>query len=207
MANFGEGLGQFVGAELGAQDLSNAMANNTSIGANFVNGQAGPYNSFGQSFLQPTTTAINDVSKTAGTQSYEDFMKNYTTSPGAQYQIGQATEAQNNSAAAKGKLLSGSNERALSSINQDIASTYANQAYGSYLAGNQQNFGQLETALGNMFNAIGVGTTATGQIAGVDTSQMNSQAQIAAAQAKNDQGKGSGLGSMFSGLGSFAAMF
>lgn len=204
--SFGEGLGQLVGGVMGADHLE--------AGVDSVNGTANgfgrtvePYNSFGQSFLNPATDAIGGVSHAAGTKSYDDFMRDYQTSPGARYQMGQATEAQNNSAAASGKLLSGSNERALSNINQGIASTYANQAYGSYLQGNQQNFGQLETSLGNMFGAIGIGTTATGQEAGVAGSQIGANANLAAAQAKNDQSKGSGLGSMFGGLGSLAAMF
>ena len=115
----------------------------------------------------------------------------------------QADAVQNNSAAATGGLLSGSNERALGAINNGIVAGNANKAYDEYLAGNNQQFGQLESALGNMFNAIGVGTTATGQQAGVDTSQLTAQSNIAQAQAKNNQAKGSGIGSMFSGLTSF----
>ena len=65
----------------------------------------------------------------------------------------------------------------------------------------------MTSALGSMFQGIGVGQTATGQQAGVDTSQMNNTSAIAQAQAKNDQSKGSGFGSMFDGLGSVMAMF
>jgi len=199
---FGEGLGAVIGSSLAADHLDSANQGIDSIGHSFQ-GATQPYNQFGQSFLPSASGAVQHISDVAGTsKSYEDFMKDYQTSPGAKYQMDQATEAQNNSAASTGQLLSGTNERALSTINQGIASTYANQAYGSYLQGNQQQFGQLESALGNMFNAIGVGTTATGQQAGVDTAQMGATSQIAQAQAKNDQAKGSGIGSMFGGLGS-----
>lgn len=206
MADFGSGLGTLIGGAMGAEDLSKGQDAVNGVSTGFQNTTA-PYNSFGQSFLQPATAGVGSVAGAAGTQSYEDFMKNYQTSAGAKYTMGQADEAQNNSAAAKGQLLSGSNERALSTINQGIAATGANTAYDQYLKGNQQNFGQLETSLGNMFSAIGVGQTATGQQAGVDTAQMGATSQIAQAQAKNDQSKGSGFGSMFSGLGSVAAMF
>lgn len=206
MATFGDGLGALIGSGLAANDLSNGINTVNNIGGQFAQNVA-PYNSFGQSFLPTAAAGVNNVAGAAGTQSYEDFMKNYQTSPGANYQIGVANEAQNNSAGAKGKELSGGNERALSTIDQGISSTYANQAYGQYLAGNNQNFGQLETSLGNMFSAIGVGTTVTGQDAGVTGSQMNANASLAAAQAKNDAAKGSGLGSMFSGLGSLATAF
>lgn len=200
MAGFGAGLGQFIGAEIGAQDLSK--------GQDAVNGDASsfgssvaPYNSFGQSFLPQASNAIAGVSAKAGeTQSYDDFMKSYSASPGVKYQLGQATEAQNESAASTGQLLSGTNQRALSTVNQGIASTGANTAYNEYLQGNSQQFGQLESALGNMFSAIGVGTTATGQQAGVTNAQIGATSNIAQAQAKNDANKGSGLGSMFGGI-------
>lgn len=202
---FGAGLGQFIGAEIGANDLSK--------GQDAINGDVtgfgssvAPYNSFGQSFLNPAATALDHIDNVAGqTQSYDDFMKSYSASPGVKYQLGQATETQNESAASKGQLLSGTNERALSTISQGIAATGANTAYNEYLQGNNQQFGQLESALGNMFQAIGVGTTATGQQAGVTNAQIGATSNIAQAQAKNDQAKGSGLGSMFGGIGSLLA--
>jgi len=205
-ADFGSGLGTIIGSEEAKTDLANGLQGVNNIAGGFGSTVA-PYNSFGQSFISPATSTINGIQSVAGKDpnlNYNTFMQNYATSPGAKYDIGVATNVQNNSAAAKGKLLSGSNERALSDISTGIASKYANQAFGNYLAGNNQQFGQLESALGNMFNAIGVGTTATGQQAGVDVGQMNSTAAIAQAQAKNDQSKGSGFGSLFSGLASFA---
>lgn len=204
--SFGSGLGTLVGGIAAGQALDQGQTSVNNDASNFA-GNTQPYNTFGQSLLPAASAGINTVSGAAGTQSYEDFLKNYTTSPGAQYQIGVADAAQNNSAAASGQLLSGSNERALSTINQGIASTGANQAYGSYLQGNQQNFGQLETSLGNMFAGIGLGETATGQQASVENSQIGATANIASAQAKNDQSKGSGLGSMFGGLAGLSAAF
>jgi hypothetical protein len=205
--DFGAGLGQVIGGAIAADDLSAGLTSVNRTAGQFGENVA-PYNSFGQSFLPAASSTIGEVKGKAGeTQSYEDFAKGYTASPGVQYQLQQGKEAQNESAASKGQLLSGTNLRALDTISQGIAGTGMNTAYNEYLQGNNQQFGQLESALGNMFSAIGVGTTATGQQAGVDSSQMNNQAAIAQAQAKNDSSKGSGLGSMFSGLGSMAAMF
>jgi hypothetical protein len=203
MSGFGAGLGTVIGSGLASSALdSGQSAVNTNVG-NFEN-QTGPYNNFGQSFLQPATQAIGGVQQAAGqTQGYNQFMQGYTNTPAAQYQLQQADAVQNNSAAATGGLLSGSNERALGTINNGIVAGNANTAYNEYLQGNNQQFGQLESSLGNMFNAIGVGTTATGQNAGVVNGQNSATSQIAQAQAKNDQSKGSGIGSMFSGLASF----
>ena len=207
MGSFGSGLGQVIGAQIGAQDLNQGIENVSNNSSSF-NSAVAPYNTFGQSFLQPATNAISGVqTAAANTQGYDQFMSTYTNTPAAQYQLQQANAGQNNSAAANGGLLSGANERALGTIDNGIVAQNANNAYNEYLTGNNQQFGQLESALGNMFQAIGVGTTATGQQAGVTASQNSADASLAAAQAKNDSSKGSGLGSMFSGLGSVAATF
>lgn len=207
MSSFGAGLGTVIGSSMAAGDLSSGLSAVNGISSGFQQA-TNPDVSFGQSFLPTATNAINGIADTAGNvQSYNDFIKNYQTTPAAQYSMQQADAVQNSSAASKEQLLSGSNLRNLSTINQGIASQGANTAYNEYLQGNQQGFGQLESSLGNMFNAIGVGTTATGQQEGVDATQMNTNSQIAQAQAKNDQSKGTGIGSMFSGLGSLGAAF
>lgn len=204
---FGGGLGQVIGAEIGSEDITkgqNAVNTDTS---NF-DASTQPYNQFGQSFLTPATTGINNLETTANTtQGYDQFMSGYTNTPAAQYQLQQADQAQNNSAAARGGLLSGANERELGTINSGIVAQNANTAYNEYLTGNSQQFGQLETALGNMFQAIGVGQTATGQQAGVTEAQMAATSALAQAQAKQGNAKGSGLGSMFNGLGGASFSF
>lgn len=212
---FGGGLGAVIGGELGHEDINqgiNAVSNASTNAFGTVNALAGPYNAFGQSFLPTATNQITKVADTANnTQGYDQFMSTYTNTPAAQYQLQQANKEQNNTAAARGGLLSGANERALATMDNGIIAQNANNAYNEYLAGNSQQFGQLETALGNMFNAIGVGTTATGQeipaVTGITSSQNTANASLAASQAKNDQGKGAGMGSMFSGLGAMALAF
>ena len=205
-AGFGGGLGSVIGSSIAAADLNAGQSNVNNDTTQFQNTTA-PDVQFGQSFIPTATNAINSLQSTAGnTQSYEQFLQGYQMTPGAQYQEGVANQQQNSSAAATGQLLSGSNERALGTIDQGIASTDANNSYNEYLAGNNQQFGQLNTALGDMFNAIGVGTTATGQQAGVDTAQIGATSQIAQAQAKNAQAKGSGIGSMFNALPGVGAL-
>jgi len=202
LGGFGSGLGTIIGSEIANSQLNSGMNNINQIAQGFT-GQTQPYNSFGQSFLSPASGAISNIGKVAGADpnlNYNTFMSNYQTSPAAKYEMGIADTAQNSSAAATGGLLSGANERALAGVNTGIANTYANNAYTNYLAGNQQMFGQLQGSLQNMFNAIGVGTTATSQQAGVDVSQMAGQSQIAQAEAKNDTNLGTGIGQMLSGL-------
>jgi hypothetical protein len=200
--SFGSGLGTVIGSSLAANDLQEGQ-NAVDTTTNNFTGTTAPYNTFGQSFLGPASGAIGNISATAGADpnlNYNTFMSNYQGSPGQTYATNNANTQQNSSAAATGQLLSGANERALATTDTGIANTYANQAYSDYLAGNSQQFGQLESALGNMFSAIGVGTTATGQQAGVDVANMNNTSQLTQAEAKNDQAKGGGIGSMFSGM-------
>lgn len=206
-SSFGGGLGAVIGAEMGASDLRKGQAAVDHTTDAFTAGTQ-PYNTFGQSFLPTATSAISNIQSKAGdVQSYDQFMSGYQNTPAAQYQLQQADQVQNSSAAATGGLLSGANERALGTINQGITVQGANTAYNEYLSGNQQGFGQLESALGNMFSAIGVGQTATGQQAGVDTAQIGATSNLAQAQAKNSQSEGAGLGSMFNGLGALLTGF
>lgn len=207
MPGFGEGLGQVFGGAMAADHLDKGLDNINSTAGTF-NTNTHDYNSFGQSFLNPVTDTIGEAKAKAGSvEGYDDFAKRYSESPGVAYQREQAAEAQNNVAASRGGLLSGTNLRALKTIDNGIISTGMNTAYDEYLKGSNVQFGQLEQALGNMFSAIGVGTTATGQQAGVAGAEIGGEAKIAEAQAKNDMAKGSGLGSMFGGLGSLATMF
>lgn len=220
MADFGSGLGDVIGGTLASNTLSNASGSMNGLLQQDLQIQQ-PYMNFGSSFLQPTSGVLlgTDASGTGSNPTigmnrllgkgndvmqYNEFMKNYQTSDAAKYTIGQGTESINNSAAAKGGLLSGANLRAVDTMSQNVASTFANQAYNEYLQGNQQQFGQLESALGNMFQGVGVGQTANGQYGQVLAADMNAQAAIAAAQAKAQSGKGGGMGSMFSGLAGMA---
>lgn len=206
-SGFGGGLGTIIGSQIASGDVTagqNAVNSNTAG----VIGGTQPYNTFGQSFLPTATSAINNIQGQAGNvQGYNQFMSGYQNTPAAQYQLQQANQVQNNSAAATGGLLSGANERALGTIDQGIVSQGANTAYNEYLQGNQQGFGQLESALGNMFSAIGVGQQATGQQVSATNSQNQATAALTGQQAQAGQNKGSGLGSLFGGLGSLATMF
>lgn len=207
MSGFGAGLGSVIGSSLAAGDLNAGSNTVNNISTGFAN-TTQPYNAFGQSFMPAASGIGSDITGTAGkTQSYDDFMKNYTNTPAVQYQLQQGNQTINSSAAASGNLLSGANLRNLQTQDQGIVSQGANTAYNEYLQGNNQQFGQLTSALSGLLGGVGVGSTATGQQAGVDASQMTAQSNIAQAQAKNDQAKGSGIGSMFGGLGSFAAGF
>lgn len=199
MSGFGAGLGQVIGGSMASGAITGGQnAVNSNVAG--VQQQTAPFVGFGQGEIPNATAGITGIQNTAGTQSWDQFAKGYTNTPAAQYQLQQANQVQNSSAAATGGLLSGSNERALGTIDNGIVSQNENQAYQNYLQGNNQNFGQLETSLGNMFQAIGVGTTATGQDVSAVNGQNSATATLTGDQAKANMAKGQGIGSM---LGSF----
>jgi hypothetical protein len=203
---FGSGLGSLAGGLIASNDITQGQQA-VNANTNAVQGEIQPFINFGQSMLPSASNAIGGASNfAAGTQGYNQFMSSYTNTPAAQYQLQQANQVQNNSAAASGNLLSGSNERALGTIDNGIVAQNANNAYNEYLSGNSQQFGQLESALGNMFQAIGVGTTGTGQAVNANNSLNQATATMTGQQAQAGMAKGSGLGSIFSGLGSLATM-
>lgn len=204
---FGEGLGQFIGGAMASDTLQDA-----SMGVRGLGDQAGavmaPFIGFGQSFMNPASELGTKLSSTAGkVPQFQDFMKDFKLSEGGKYSMGQALEAADTSAAARGGLLSGTNLRAREDIASGIVSKDIAQQYGLSLQGNAQQFGQLSSAFGSMLSGVNLGTGAAGTAVGALNSQMQTQAQLAAAQAKADQSKGSGIGSMFSGIGSMASKF
>jgi hypothetical protein len=201
---FGSGLGTLAGGLIASNDITQGQQA-VNANTNAVQGEIQPFINFGASMIPNATNAIGGVQNAANsTQGYNQFMSSYTNTPAAQYQLQQANQVQNNSAAASGSLLSGSNERALGTIDNGIVAQNANNAYNEYLQGNNQQFGQLESALGNMFQAIGVGTTGTGQAVNANNSLNQTTATLTGQQAQAGAAKGSGLGSIFNGLGSMA---
>ena len=200
MASIGAGLGSVVGSGLA---LSSLQSGQSAINQNVANTetQTAPFVGFGTSEIPNATQGISNVESVAsqGPLSYQQFGAQYTNTPAAQYQLQQADAVQNSSAAAQGQLLSGANERALATDNAGIVAQNENTAYNEYLAGNNQQFGQLETSLGNMFQAIGVGTTATGQDVSLTNAQNTATEANAQAQATANTNKGTGIGQLLGG--------
>lgn len=205
--DFGAGLGSIIGAGLGNSDIQSGMDAVTGLGGQGA-AATSPFIGFGQGLLGSAGDAIGKVNNAAGNvPQFDDFMKNFQLSNGAQYQMGQSLEAADNSASAAGGLLSGANLRNRETIAQGITSTDAQAQYSATLAGNNQAFGQDTAAAATTLAGVGVGTGAAATAQSGINSQMTQQANLAAAQAKNDQGKGSGIGSMLGGIGGIAAKF
>jgi hypothetical protein len=87
--------------------------------------------------------------------------------PGYQFRLSQGMDALQNSAAARGGLLSGGTAKAIDQYAQSDASNEYGNVYNRALGQYQQNYNQFETNQSNLFNRTaslaGVGQTAVGQ--------------------------------------------
>jgi hypothetical protein len=96
--------------------------------------------------------------------------------PGYQFQLQQGETALQNSAAAKGGLLSGNTAEALDQYSQGLASTNYQQTYNNALGQYQTAYNQFQNNQANQYNRL-AGIAGTGQTA---AGQLNSAGQAAA---------------------------
>jgi hypothetical protein len=146
----------------------NAVGSLTDTGA----AQVAPYNFTGAGYLGPqaqnllgnTTGSANigmgRINQAGNPLSFEDFAGNFNTSEGAKYLMETAAAAQDNSAAAKGGLLSGANLRAQATQQTNIAQQDLMDQYKAALAGQQQDFAQREQSYQNLYGQEAMGLQA-----------------------------------------------
>lgn len=144
--------------------------------------------------------------------------------PGFQFRLQQGEDALQNSAAARGGLLSGGTAKAMERYAQDYSSNEYQNVYNRSLTDYQQAYNQFQQTQANQFNRLaaiaGVGQTSAGQLnstagaAGNNVSSilLGTGAQIgqdvqnaAAARASGYVGAANAYSNMFSGLGGLAA--
>lgn len=109
----------------------------------------------------------------AGTQPGGQFMRNFTaadfqTDPGYQFRLSEGMKGINNSAAARGGLLSGAALKAANQYNQNFASNEFSNAYNRFNTNRDAGYNKLASL-------SGVGQTATNQ---VDAAGQNMANQV-----------------------------
>ncbi len=135
---------------------------------------------------------------------FQNFAKNYNTSEGAQYLMDTAKASQDDSAAARGGLLSGANLRAQTGIAEGIANQDLLSQYQATESGQQQDFAQRQTAEQNLVGQENMGLQAGLGLAGTYAQGARAVGSLyggltSATSAAGSQ-FGSGLGSLFGGL-------
>lgn len=181
-----------------------SLGNLTSQGAQGT----GPLAPWTQQFTPPSASDLNNPNNPYG-QAY-------------QFQLQQGTQALQNSAAARGGLLSGGTAKALDQYGQGLASTNYQQYYNNAFQNYQQSYNQFEQNQANTFNRLasiaGLGQTSVGQLAGAGQAASNTNASIlgnigsemggslgaaAAANASGYTALGSGVSSGLNNLGGY----
>lgn len=214
-ANIGPALGGLFG---GLSGLASTQAGIGAVRQLIDTGaaQIAPYNFTGANYLGPvganllgnTTGSANignqRINQAGNQLDFENFAKNYNASEGAQYLQRTAQAAQNDTAAARGGLLSGANIRAQTGIAEGIANQDLMQQYEAMLKGNQQDFTQREASYQNLYGQEAMGLQAGIAEAGTYAQGARAVGSLFQSQAANAQAAGTSfgtaLGNIFTGL-------
>lgn len=203
------GIASFESTQSGIQ----AVQQMTQVGAE----QVAPYNFAGASYLGPignellgTGTGSQNIGQgridsTGNPVDFENFAKNYNTSEGAQYLMKTAAAAQDDTAAARGGLLSGANLRAQTGIAEGIANQDLMQQYQAMAAGQQQDFQQRETSYQNLYGQEAQGLQAGIAEAGTMAQGARAVGSLYGTQAAQANSTGSSLGSALGNV--FSSIF
>lgn len=144
---------------------------------------------------------VNRLNATDNPYDSNTIGKGFTASPGYQYQLNQALAAADNSAAARGGLLSGANIRARQSIGTDLAS----QDYWKYIQNQQQGMAQEFANRTQAFNNYALPAQWGLQAAtGIMSGATASGGQQASALTQGGLGAANAMGSAF---GKIAGLF
>jgi hypothetical protein len=213
--SLGDAIGPALGGLFGGlSSLASTQAGISAVGQMTDVGaaQVAPYNFTGANYLGPV--AQNLVGGGAGAQNignarindptnpvdFENFAQNYNTSQGAQYLMRTAAAAQNDTAAARGGLLSGANLRAQTTMTEDIANQDMLGQYKSMLSGQQQDFQQRETSYQNMYGQEAMGLQAGIAEAGTYAQGARAIGSLYATQAQQTGAAASSFGSALGGV-------
>lgn len=169
--------------------LSDAYANTQNMYSPYVNGG---------------TTAFNTLAKdvNTGTGVSAPFtMSNFYSDPGYQFTLNQGSSAVNNSAAAKGGLLSGNAARSLDNYTTGLANQTYDSAYGRYLSTRQQGYNELSGVANmglNATNQVNNANLTTAQ--GISNNYLNGLSAAANANASGYVGALNSMGGAVSSL-------
>lgn len=186
----------------GYQDAANQANQTLTNTNNQIRTDFTPYTSAGSSAI----TALNN-----NLQNGTGFAKNFTMSdfyndPGYQFTLQQGQNAVNNSAAARGGLLSGGAAKGLASYNTGLANQTYNDAWNRYMQNRQQGYNELMGVAGMGQNALNTVSNA-GLTTGTQQAQNTFNALTGAADARSAgiMGMGNGVGGGMSSLGQYYA--
>lgn len=182
----GAAIGATIGGGLDSSNASKSAADAQAAAANQANQtQLQMYNQTradNMPWHDAGVTALNQLS--AGTAPGGEFMHTFTANdfkqdPGYQFRLQQGQEALDNSAAARGSLLSGAQLRATTDYNQNFASNEYSNAYNRFNNDESLKFNRLSGIAGT-----GQAANALTSQSGTNTANQISSNQIGAGNAQ-----------------------
>jgi hypothetical protein len=185
-------------------------------------------------FLKAGQGAITDLSSLMKNGGFPDWTQQFQAptaateenDPGYKFRLQQGMDALQNSAAARGGLLSGNTAKALEDYSQNYASNEYSNVYGRALGEYQQQYNQFQQNQANRFNRLGslaglgqisagqlgqAGQSASGNISNIllgSGQQIGQSLQNAgAARASGYAGVANALGGGIGDLGNLAMLY
>lgn len=183
------GSSKAAGAQAGAaKDAAQLQFQSAEDALNFQKQMFGTEQQNIAPFLKAGQGAIGQLSQLAGnfqpwTQQFQ-APTNVTeqNDPGYQFRLQQGNQALQNSAAARGNLLTGGTAKAIQQYGQDYASNEYGNVYNRALGEYQQNYSIFQQNQANQFNRLaavaGVGQTAAGQLGSLGQSAAGNVGNI-----------------------------
>jgi hypothetical protein len=188
---------------------------NTQAAVKASNAELNPYITAGQNAFSSVGSLMQQGA--AGQGPLASYTGNFTAptaaeaeaTPGYQFQLQQGTQALENSAAARGGLLSAGMGKQLEQYGQGLASTNYQQVYNNAMQQYQQKYAEFQNNQSNLYNRLmgigqtGLGATQTSVGANMQGAQLyGQQGQLAAGQQAGYQAQAGGANAVgMAGLG------
>lgn len=149
LGNAIQGYGQWQGAKAAGKQINTSMGENTAFANNIRNEQS----ALQQPFISTGVNALNDLSQfrmsDPGSYTRSEFGGvNMNEDPGVAYRMDQGRRTLDASAANKGNLFSGAQQKALLTLGQNLGS----QEYGNAYARQYGQYSDTQNANQNQFN-------------------------------------------------------
>lgn len=134
------------------------------------------------SLINPSLGATGSLSQPFGEQFQAPTDVTEQNDPGYKFRLSQGLEALQNSAAARGNLLSGNTAKAINDYAQNSASSEYGNVYNRSLGEYQQRFNQFQIGQSNTYNRLaalsGIGQTTAGQLSSAGQAASNNIGNI-----------------------------
>lgn len=145
---------------------------------NTARGDLAPYRDYGQNYM----AKMNQFMQSPRNRPVKPTAESITQTPGYKFRLDEGTRTLDNSAIAKGGLLSGNHLKAIMGYGQDYASNEYDKAQNQYAQDVQLDEGLYQNEFARLMQNLNIGYGAAGGSAGVAQNTGNALAGLAVNQ-------------------------